>query len=155
MSVRVLTVPDDLSLTARIARGHYDEIESRITEEYFPITADQVGVWEWDILSFGLTVSTEKAVQLIQKSGFMPAHVAHLLAFGEITLGMRKNPVIALGSSAWIYGRAFPAIEWWSNRNERYLTLEHAWFLEGWRHCAGWPHKCQFLCVRRNERKAL
>ena len=39
----------DLTFEERITRGNYVFTDSGLTEEKFPVTANQVGKWEWKL----------------------------------------------------------------------------------------------------------
>lgn len=140
-SVPTLTVPADLPFAERIVRGRYDWTNSDLTEKKFPVTADQVGEWEWKPYHFNNTIDSNEAVHLIQKDGFQPGQIGHLLAFGEAYPEEQwKYPIIALGSVAEVsLIRYVPVL--WGGGNGRGLGLG------GWG--VGWGAYFRFLGVRR------
>lgn len=95
-----LTVPPGFTLAMGLKRGRYDRISDNLTEKYFPITAEQIGEWEWELFkSEGHYSSIEQSIRQIQKNGFEPAQIGHLLAFGAaFPKEERKYPIIAPGS---------------------------------------------------------
>ena len=136
-----MTVDPDLAFEDRIKRGNYGWRNSDLTEKKFPVTADQVGEWEWKLFHFNRSISSEEAIRLIQEDGFEPAQIGHILTFGEINPEeQRKYPIIGLGSVARVdLHRHVPAL--WRGRDGRKLDL--AWF------GGGWGDYWRFLGVRR------
>ena len=138
---QVMTVSPDLAFEDRIKRGNYGWRNSDLTEKKFPVTADQVGEWEWKLFHFNRSISSEDAIRLIQEDGFEPAQTGHILTFGEtFPKEQRKYPIIGLGSVAEVsLGRCVP--ELWDGRGRRKLGLY--WFDRDW---SGYY---RFLGVRR------
>ena len=136
-----LTVEADLGFEDRLKRGQYGWRNSGLTEKKFPVTADQVGDWEWKLFHFDRSISSEDAIRLIKEDAYEPAAIGHILAFGEkYPEEQRRYPIIGLGSVAEVHlSRDVPAL--WHDRGERKLDL--SWF------GGGWLRYYRFLGVRR------
>lgn len=136
-----MTVSPDLAFEDRIARGHYVWTNSGLTEKKFPVTADQVGEWEWKLFHFDRDISSEEAIHLMKEDGYDAGQIGHILTFGEINPEeQRKYPIIGLGSVAKVnLNRYVPVL--WNDDGERELDLD--WF-DG-----DWHYGCRFLGVRR------
>lgn len=136
-----LTVEADLAFEDRITRGQYGWRNNDLTEKRFPVTAEQVGDWEWKLFHFDRDISSEEAIRLIKEDGFEPGQIGHILAFGEkYPEEQRKYPIIGLGSVARVsLGRNVPAL--WDDFDRRGLYLY--WFVDDW------GRYCRFLGVRR------
>ncbi len=121
-----------------IAAGKYDSVNSDITESRFPITADQLGEWEWKLFEGS---DSAAIISKMKAEGWEPAQTGHLLAFGEkYPDAQHKNSVIALGSVAELDGgRRVP--ELCSGLVERSLNLH--WF------DSSWSSYNRFLAVRK------
>lgn len=95
----LLTVVPGLTFTDRVRRGQYDRVD--IGHDYFRVTEEQYGEWEWLLISWNRLVLAEEAIRLIREKGFEPAQVGHLLAFGESFPEKHLvQKIIALGSTA-------------------------------------------------------
>ncbi len=96
-----MTVNPDLAFEERITRGHYGWRNSDLTEKRFPVTAEQVGDWDWKIFHFDRNISSEGALRLMKEDGYDAGQIGHILAFGEkYPEEQRKFPIIGLGSVA-------------------------------------------------------
>lgn len=138
-----ITVKPDLAFKVRIERGKYSGTSYHLLmEKKFPVTANQVGEWEWKLFHFNLNISSWDAIRLMRDEGFEPGAIGHILAFGEASLeGQRKYyPIIGLGSIARIYF-LLRVPELWFNLDLRHLKF--ASYRDRWR-----PN-CRFLGVRR------
>ncbi len=136
-----LTVSPNLAFEERITRGNYSWTNSNLTEKEFPVTADQIGEWEWKLFHFNRSISSEDAIRLIKEDGFEPAQTGHILTFGEINPEeQRKYPIIGLGSIAEV-GLGRVVLGPWSDYDRRELHLY--WFVDDWR------DYFRFLGVRR------
>lgn len=136
-----LTVLPGLSFAERIKRGDYGWANSDLTEKKFPITADQVGEWEWKLFHFNRSISSEEAIRLIQEDGFEAGQIGHILTFGEIfPEEQRKCPIIGLGSVAKTFlFRIVPGL--WHDDGWRKLNLDWS--------DVDWHGLYRFLGVRR------
>src|SRR5690349_2384354 len=139
---QVVTVPTGLSLDERIDRGHYGWRHGGVTEERFPIEQDQCGEKTQRLFHFARSLSSEDAARLIRESGFEPARIGDILAFGEkFPETQRHHPVIALGSVADVDQKlSVPAL--WFDGERR--TLDAIWY-DG-----DWHRNYRFLGVRRH-----
>lgn len=126
----LLTVPADVSFAERIARGQYDWINDNLTEKRFPVTADQIGEFEWKLFHFDCNISSEEAIRHMKKEGYDAGAIGHILVFGEqYPEEQRKYPIIALGSVALlVLRRGVPAL--WGGGGGRELRL--LWFGFDW-----------------------
>jgi hypothetical protein len=107
----LITVVPDLTFTDRVRRGQYDRVE--IGHDYFRVTEEQYGEWEWLLISWNRLVLAEQAIRLIRERGFEPAQAGHLLAFGESFPEKHlEQKIIALGSTAMdhLNRRLFPML---------------------------------------------
>lgn len=136
-----LTVQPDITHADRIKRGNYDWTNSNLTEKKLPVTAEQVGDWEWKLFHFNWSISSEEAIRLMKEAGYEPGQIGHILTFGEINPEeQRKYPIIGLGSVAKVnLYRGVPLL--WLDGGRRELGLD--WFGRDW------PDRCRFLGVRR------
>lgn len=136
-----LTVEADLGFEDRITRGQYGWRNSDLTEKRFPVTAEQVGDWEWKLFHFDRDISSEDAIRLMKEDGYDAGQIGHILTFGEkYPDEQRKYPIIGLGSVAGVsLRRLVPGL--WSARGRRLLRLY--WFV------SDWPRLFRFLGVRR------
>lgn len=137
-----MTVLPDLAFEERIKRGNYDWRNSDLTGKKFPVTADQVGEWEWKLFHFNRNISSEEAIRLMKEDGFEPGAIGHILTFGEINPEeQRKHPIIGLGSVAKVYLSRFVPLLWYVH-DWRALYLH--WFDDDW------YDYYRFLGVRRH-----
>ncbi len=136
-----LTVEADLAFEDRIKLGNYGWRNSDLTEKRFPVTADQVGEWEWKLFHFNRNISSKEAIRLMKEEGYDAGQIGHILAFGEkYPEEQRKFPIIGLGSVARVgLLRDVPAL--WGDGDGRGLGLD--WFDGDWR------DYYRFLGVRR------
>lgn len=136
-----MTVSPDLAFEDRIKRGNYGWRNSDLTEKKFPVTADQVGEWEWKLFHFNRSISSEEAIRLMKEDGYEAGQIGHILTFGEINPEeQRKYPIIGLGSVAKVrLYRRVPAL--W--RVDAWRKLDLVWFDRGW------VGHYRFLGVRR------
>ena len=136
-----LTVEADISFEDRITRGNYGWDNSDLTEKKFPVTAEQVGDWEWKLFHFDRDISSEEAIRLMKEDGYDAGAIGHILTFGEkYPEEQRKFPIIGLGSVAKVLlHRDVPGL--WSDGGERVLDL---FLFDG-----GWRRRFRFLGVRR------
>ncbi len=139
-----ITVSPELAFAERIARGNYDRTNPDVTEKNFPVTADQLGEWEWSLFCFDCILPSEEIIRLMRDHGFEPAQIGHILAFGERypEEQLKYDLIIGLGSIAKInLNLLISVFGLWGCRGERGLDL--FWFADRWR-----GSDC-FLGVRR------
>ena len=139
----LMTISPRLTFAERIARGKYDRTNSDLTEDKFPVTADQMGDWEWRLFHFKRKIFSEEVIQLIGDAGFEPAEIGHILTFGmNYPEEQRRYPIIGLGSRALVdMARYGPGL--WNDGDKRKLYLD--WF------GGGWHSHYRFLGVRRRQ----
>lgn len=121
----------NLSLPDRISRGKYDSVNSDITEEHFPMSIVADYDVEYDLFRFNRDISSEDAIQEMERDGFRPAMLTELLALGEAQPGLQKQfPIIALGSVWRISSNCHhvPALHWDGGRRRLFLS----WFESDW-----------------------
>lgn len=137
---RFVTVPADIAFEERVQRGNYGWRNGDLTEERFPVTADQVGALEQKLFHFNRSLSSAQAIQEIRDAGYAPGQTGDILAFGErFPQEQRRHPVIGLGSVVTVYGSlSVPAL--WFDGDRR--TLDLIWY-DG-----DWHRNYRFLGVR-------
>lgn len=137
-----LTVEADISFEDRIKRGNYGCCNSDLIEKkFFPITAEQVGDWEWKLFHFDRSISSEEAIRLMEENGYAAGQIGHILAFGEkYPEEQRKFPIIGLGSVAKVNLNRYVPVLWVGSVGRSFRL---AWF-DGVR-----GRLCRFLGVRR------
>lgn len=137
----IVAVPAALGFDERIERGGYGWRNGELTEERFPVTANQRGEREQKLFHFNRSLSSAEAARLIQEDGFEPAAIGEVLAFGEAFPNtQRRHPVVGLGSVAEIDGKASVPALWFDGYRR---TLDLIW-LEG-----DWHRNYRFLGVCR------
>lgn len=136
-----LTIEPDLAFEDRITRGNYGWRNSDLTEKRFPVTAEQVGDWEWKLFHFDRDISSEEDIRLMKEDGYDAGQIGHILTFGEkYPEEQRKYPIIGLGSVARVsLRRRVPGL--WVGDGRRELGLD--WFGNAW------GRSYRFLGVRR------
>lgn len=136
----VIVVPPDRSFVERMVTGHYEWTSSNLTEARFPVTANQVGEWEWKLFHFDQNISSDEAIRLMKKDGYDAGQIGHILAFGEKYSGeQRKYPIIGLGSVAKIVLKRDVPVLW---RVDGRWQLGLRWY------DTDWNPLCRFLGVR-------
>ena len=136
-----LTIESNLSFRERVTRGQYNWQNSDLTEDRFPVAAEQIGCWEWKLFHFDRDISFKEVWQLTKEEGFTPGAIGHILAFGEsFPEEQRKYPIIGLGSVAEV-GLEYHVPGLWLHDDGRILYL----------HCSddNWARYYRFLGVRR------
>ncbi len=130
------------SLAEMLKDGRFDSVNSDITEKHFPITKRPNGKVEMKMFHFNRPISSEQAIQEMDKEGYRPAELPEGLAYVQANPDeQRKYPIILLGS-VWLHWsgrRSVPCLDRWSD--ERRLDL--VWFELGWHECY------RFLAVRK------
>lgn len=139
-----VTINYDLSFPGMITAGHYDWVNSDITEKHFPVkgegTTKEVTI---ELVHFNRAMgSSDEVIRELDKRGLRPATIEELLAFGaKYPELQRQFPIVALGSIWRRLGRRYvPCL--WGNSSERNLSLPF-WF--GYR----WSDYCRFLALRK------
>lgn len=122
---QVLVVPANLAFAERSKR--YARCEN-FSERWFPVLADQVGIWEWQPFFFEEDTFGNDVGPVVEQAGFEMSRIGHLLAFGERCLeGEYGSLVISPGYITELgFRRSVPALHrnkdcwemcpwWWSN----------------------------------------
>lgn len=128
-------------LKGLIDAGKYDYVNPNITEAKFPVPADFVLGSDPKVFHFNCDISSEKAIEEMDKVGYRPAMIWDLLDYGaENPEEQRKFPIVGLGSVGEVGGRrSVPCLG--LGVSGRFLNL--SWFDRGWR------ARCRFLGVRK------
>jgi hypothetical protein len=127
------------SLAAMIKAGRYDRVNSDITEKHFPVTPGDTDV-VIELVHLNRDIFARDAFAELDRSGFRPATLPELLAFGaKYPEKQREFPIVALGSVWWccIGDRYVPYV------CERNLNLN--WF-DRW-----WSARCRWAAVRKRQ----
>jgi hypothetical protein len=129
------------SLDAMIKAGHYDWMNSDITEKHFSVKPGQAEV-SIELVHFDRVITTDDVLAELDRRGLRPATLPELLAFGaKYPEKQREFPIVAL-ASVWrrLFGfRNAPYL--WGNADERHLDLD--WLAGRW-----YAH-CRFAAVRK------
>lgn len=142
--VFTLVVNYSRSLKDSIAAGRYDWVNSDITEEHFPVEADEKETKEqsFTLYHFGKNMESDDVIAAMEKDGKRPATVRELLAFGEVNPELQRQfPIIAL-KSVWVVrlgNRRVACLGSDSVKRGLYLS----WF------DFGWSGDCRFLAVSK------
>ncbi|MEN9338167.1 MAG: hypothetical protein RIQ41_481 [Candidatus Parcubacteria bacterium] len=135
-------VPTGLTLAERITAGNYRWANSDITEKRFPHDPTTIGEWEWDLVGYDRTISSEDAKAALEVDGWNAASWEHELAFGAaFPETQRKSPIIALGSVCCVRGRPC-VLGLWDVLGVRHVSLDY--WDDG-----GWDTGYRFLRVRK------
>ncbi len=130
------------SLAEMLKDGRFDSVNPDITEKHFPITKRPNGKVEMKMFHFNRPISSEQAIQEMDKEGYRPAELPEGLAYVQANPDeQRKYPIVLLGSvwHYWYGDRHVPYLGRWAG--ERYLGL--GWFEFDWNECY------RFLAVRK------
>ncbi len=137
----LVTVDYRQSLKAMIQAGHYDWVNSDITEKHFPVASGPTEV-SIELIHFDRAMTSEEVLAELDRRGLRPATLPELLAFGaKYPQKQREFPIVALASvwRYWVGGRRVPYL--WSNAVERSLDLD---WLD-----LRWGAHCRFAAVRK------
>jgi len=94
-----VTVDHGKSLADMIADGKYDWKNDDITAEHFPIQGKGQQEVEVILLHFNRAISSKEAIAEMDKAGYKPALIEHLLALGDGQPDLQRQfPIVALGS---------------------------------------------------------
>ena len=138
-----VTVNYDLTLEQMIAAGHYDETESDITVEHFPVTGEGKVDVDIQLVPFNCVIGSDEAIRELDHMDLRPATLPELLAFGAAYPEVQREfTILALGS-VWRYRNGYwfvPFLCGYSD-GERHLDLDS---FEG-----GWDEDYLFAAVRK------
>jgi len=128
-----------ISLASLIDLGKYDNVNPEIKEENFPIDGQIKLDEETRLFHFGKDMSTETVKEEMDKEGWKPATIWHLLFFGiKNPEEQKKYPIIALGS---VWRGLVAVLYWYDIDRRRRLGLSGL-------DCK-WGGHCRFLAVRK------
>ena len=95
----------DETLEQMIANGRFDWTNSNITAKRFPVEGSGTKRFVPKLFTFGRSVSSQTAIDLMAEDDFHPARHEHGLAYGaKFPDAQRKQPIALLGSSAEVDG---------------------------------------------------
>lgn len=137
-----LVVNHGKTLKEMIATGHYDWVNSDITEANFPLDKGE-GIVEMDteVIHIGRDISSDDALKELDRRGYRAGTAAELLAFGATyPEKQREFPIVALGTVRLLDGYR-RVLCLWDDRSERDLGL--SWF------DVDWDGRSRFLAVRK------
>lgn len=135
-----LTVPDDLDFEQRIERGAFGWRHESLSEERFPVIGDQIGERDLKLFHFARNIPSEEAERLIRETGYQPAGIGAILAFGAAFPDTQvRHPVVGLGSAAEVDGKGSVPTLWFDGERR---TIDLVW-LDG-----DWHRNYRFLGVR-------
>ncbi|MFA5163525.1 MAG: hypothetical protein WC441_03275 [Patescibacteria group bacterium] len=139
----LLKIDYSLTLEQMIAAGRYDWNNGDVNARNFPLPVELSGQSlqvQAKLFHFGHSISSQKAIEEMDKQGYRPATLVELLALGASYPDLqRKFPIIALGS-IWQNAngnRDAPFLDVDDNRRELNLN----WFDNDW------VGRCRFLAV--------
>jgi hypothetical protein len=111
-----VVIPEsEVTLSQRIDAGKYNWFNDDITEKRFPLSVPS-GPRHLVLVHFGKDMSSEGVVKWATDNGYEVSPIDDLLAVGshvEHKELQRQFPIVALGSSAVVYGRrSVPCLTW-------------------------------------------
>lgn len=128
-----------LSLTDLISAGKYDLVNSDIKDENFPIDESINPNEKTHLFHFDREMSSDAIKVEMDKEGWKPATIWHLLILGIKNPELQKQfPIIALGS---VWRGLVPYLYWHDFGRKRSLNLNRV--------DDGWLDHCRFLAVRK------
>lgn len=129
------------SLSAMIAAGNYDWVNSDISEKNFPVKGQGKVELNTELIHYDKSMGSDDIVRDMESRNLRPATLPELLAFGETYPDkQREFPVVAL-ASVWQ--------AWFGFRYVAYLSLgsRRSLFLFVW--SGDWCGDYRFLAVRK------
>jgi len=136
------------SLGEMIRAGNYNWVSDGILEQE-GVFEGKRGEQETEafLFSFSKRIAIPEIKEKMEKKGFQPARIEHLLAFGATYPEFQKKfPIICLGSTfrETNIGPSLPRVPALVfEQGKRCLCLKPSW------HLVGWEENCRFLAVRR------
>lgn len=120
----------------------FDWVNDNITEKHFLIIKHSNGEVEMKLFHFNRTISSDQAIQEMDKEGYRPAELPELLAYAKNNPDeQRKYPIVILGSVWRRFGdRRVPYL--YSDSDKRDLNLY--WYDNDW------DSYYRFLAVRKS-----
>jgi len=138
-SIYLVAVDCTMSLVDMIAAGKYDWVNSDIKAENFPIEGKVKADVAMRLFHFDKDMSTDAVKAEMDKEGWKPASIWHLLFFGAKYPELQKQfPIVALGS---VWHGSVAYLGWYSVDRQRVLGLDRI-------EC-DWVGDWRFLAVRK------
>ncbi|MBW2579011.1 MAG: hypothetical protein JRE38_13255 [Deltaproteobacteria bacterium] len=130
------------TLEQMVGAGKYDWANSDITQEHFSVSGNGKAERPLELVHFNREMTTDQALEELDKQDFRPATIEELLAFGATYLEIQREfPIVELGS-VWRDQRGM--------RRAAYLHREgprrslHLYWIE-----SNWYGSYRFLAVRK------
>jgi hypothetical protein len=102
---RVIAVDYGKSLADMIAAGKYNQVNTGIAPDNFPVDGTGTKTFRARLFHFDRYICSEVAAAAMKRDNFMPASHVHGLAFAAAFPDeQRKYPIACLGSSARVNG---------------------------------------------------
>jgi hypothetical protein len=122
--------------------GKYDWSNSNINDENFPLKSEKVQTLDVALFHFDEEIESAEAIARMEKEGYVPATVEHLLSLGiQYPDLQREFLIVALGSVVQLYGiRRVAYLD--GSGSRRGLDLD---WLDG-----RWRRQCRFLAFRKH-----
>ncbi len=137
-NVPILHISQNPSLTERIMKGKYTDMDPRITEETFPILIPHDYRVQYELFHFDMVMPSQLVVEKMTQKGCRPATLIELLEFGRSKPEIQKKfPVIALGSAI-KKGDGECRVPFCDNCGSRITLASYG---------AQWNKACRFLAV--------
>ncbi|MFH1353663.1 MAG: hypothetical protein ABIH36_00020 [bacterium] len=141
-----IVIPEDATIANLKIAGEYDSqsnyAKQYLTDKHFKVTV--TGPRRPYLAHFNKTVTSQHVEEVAEEMGYEVALVEDLLSVGshpEHRKLQRQFPIIALGSSAVLYGfRRVPCLYGWLDERELYLRC----------YDGGWAGHCRFLLVGKD-----
>ncbi len=122
------------NLHEMIVEGAYDNVNSDITAENFPVKGEGKCEREIALFHFNRYISSDDAIKEMATTGYRPATIEDLLALGKVKPDLQRQfPIVALGS-VWRYsdGNRYVA---YLRRCDARRTLDLRYFDDDWGGC--------------------
>jgi hypothetical protein len=130
------------SLVEMIQAGSYGYVDSNINDKNFKVEGQGQQEVEVVLFHFKRAISTDDALQEMEKAGYRPARIEELLALGAAYPELQRQfPIVALGS-LWQDPRGDRRVAY-LNQDGAGRSLDLPWFESDWRECY------RFVAVRK------
>ncbi len=130
-AVYPLKVNRDLGLNPLIAAGHYNYENPNIAAANFPIKGSGISEQEAILVHFNRNISTDAALEELDRMGLRAGDIVELLAFGEQHPEVQGSFPIAELASVWTHHDGDRCVAYlWGSTGERDLCLNvvaHDW----------------------------
>lgn len=136
-NIYLVAVDCSMSLADMIAAGKYDWVNSDIMAKNFPIEREVGANVPMRLFHFDKKMSTDTVKAEMDKEGWKPAKIWHLLFFGAKYPDLQKEfPIVALDS---VWSCLVPCLGWNSVDGQRDLDLHEL--------DHHWSGRCRFLAT--------